>query len=116
MEQNSVATVAVTDLGHIMEGQKLLVFKGVGFKDWFHTYENYCNKFSISDKGRLLEVGFYVGSQAGKWHDNQSFDTWDEWKTATVNQFDSFEGDTLDQLNAIRISEFAGMCKFLTKL
>ncbi|KAJ9087895.1 hypothetical protein DSO57_1028647 [Entomophthora muscae] len=66
MEQNSVATVAVTNLGRIMEGQKLPVFKGDGFKDWIFACENYCKKFAISDKGKLLEVGFYVGGQAGE--------------------------------------------------
>ncbi|KAJ9080124.1 hypothetical protein DSO57_1028314 [Entomophthora muscae] len=112
---DNLALAAMADFGWVMDGQKLAVFKGEGFTEWLRVYENFCKKYKMDSNRRLADVGFYLGGMAGKWDNSQSFSSWEEWKLAAKEQFNNSEGDYLDQLAAICMTDFESICEFLPK-
>ncbi|KAJ9067377.1 hypothetical protein DSO57_1000286 [Entomophthora muscae] len=103
---DNLTLAAMADFGRVMDSQKLVIFKGDGFTKWLRVYENFCKKYKVDSNGRLAGIGFYLGGMAGEWHNSQSFSLWEEWKIAAKEQFDNFEGDYLDQLAAVHMTDF----------
>ncbi|KAJ9072587.1 hypothetical protein DSO57_1025967 [Entomophthora muscae] len=108
--KDNLALAAMADFGRVMDGQKLAVLKGEEFTEWLCVYENFCKKYKMDSNGRLADIGFYLGGMAGEWHNSQSFSSWEELKLAAKEQFNNFEGDYLDQLAAIHMTDLESIC------
>ncbi|KAJ9048028.1 hypothetical protein DSO57_1039093 [Entomophthora muscae] len=101
-------------IARYMAAQQLPHYSKGDFKLWLCKFENHCTLFCVLDNEKLLTVSQFLDGEAAKWHNNLSYEEWDNWQKTVIKQFVPCKAKPLTLLCSIKLSLYNSFSEFIT--